>query len=74
MTCYSLVDIYAFVILKDGVKDSEEDIIKDLQQLVKKHIGGFAVPQLMLVNIGTSTNINGCHNYPYWFLDCARLA
>ena len=54
MTCYSLVDIYAFVILKDGVKDSEEDIIKDLQQLVKKHIGGFAVPQLMLVNIGTS--------------------
>ena len=43
--------IYAFVILKDGVTDKEENITTDLKQLVKKQIGSFAVPQEFLVSI-----------------------
>ena len=42
-------DIYAFVVLKDGVMDNEEGVVSDIQQLVRKHIGGFAVPQSILV-------------------------
>ena len=37
-------DIFAFVILKDDVTTSEEEIIKQLQQLIRTQIGGFAVP------------------------------
>ena len=42
--------VYAFVILKDGVTDPEEEIIRDLQQLVRTQIGGFAIPQSFLVS------------------------
>ena len=45
--------IYAFVILKDGVVDNEDDVIANLQQLIRKHIGGFAVPQHFLVSTCT---------------------
>ena len=45
----ALLGIYAYVILKDGVTDSEEEIKKDLIQLVKTQIGSFAVPQHILV-------------------------
>ena len=45
----TLLGIYAYVILKDGVTDSEEEIKKDLIQLVKTQIGSFAVPQHILV-------------------------
>ena len=41
--------IYAFVILKDDVSDSDEEMAKSLKQLVKKKIGSFAVPQLVMV-------------------------
>ena len=41
--------IYAFVIEKDGVTDSEEEVIQHLKQLVRKQIGGFAVPESFLV-------------------------
>ena len=41
--------IYAYVILKDGVTDNEDDIKKDLVQLVKSQIGSFATPQFILV-------------------------
>ena len=44
-------DIYAFVVLKDGVTDGAEAIEDSLQQLIRKHIGGFAVPQRLLVSI-----------------------
>ena len=43
-------DIYAFIVLKDGVKDSEEGVSSDIRKLVRKHIGGFAVPETVLVN------------------------
>lgn len=43
-------DIFAFVVLKDGVSDSEEGMVADIQQTVRKHIGGFAVPQIVLVS------------------------
>ena len=46
--------VYAFVILKDGVTDPEDEIIKDLQQLVRTQIGGFAVPQSFLVSWSAS--------------------
>ena len=41
--------IYAYVILKDGITDNEDDIKKDLVQLVKSQIGSFATPQFILV-------------------------
>lgn len=41
--------IYAFVIEKDGVTDSEEEVIQHLKQLIRKQIGGFAVPEAFLV-------------------------
>ncbi len=33
----------------DGVTDSEEEIVAGLKQLVREHIGGFAVPEGFLV-------------------------
>lgn len=41
--------IYAFVILRDGVADSEEMIRDRLRSLVREKIGSFAVPQQFLV-------------------------
>ena len=41
--------IYAFVIEKDGVTDSEEEVVQHLKQLIRKQIGGFAVPEAFLV-------------------------
>ena len=41
--------IYAFVILKDGVTDSDEEMAQSLKKLVRKKIGSFAVPQLVMV-------------------------
>lgn len=43
--------IYAFVIEKDGVTDSEEEVIQHLKQLIRKQIGGFAVPEAFLVRV-----------------------
>ena len=43
--------VYAFVMLKDGVTDSELEVTKALQQLVRTHIGGFAVPEAFLVRV-----------------------
>ena len=41
--------IYAFVILKNDVTESGEEMAQSLKQLVKKKIGSFAVPQLVMV-------------------------
>ena len=49
MHLYSLAGVFAFVILKDGVTDSEEAIKEDLKKLIKIQIGSFAVPQGFLV-------------------------
>ena len=43
--------IYAFVIEKDGVEDSEDEVIQHLRQLIRKQIGGFAIPEHFLVSI-----------------------
>ena len=45
--------VYAFVMLKDGVTDSELEVTKALQQLVRTHIGGFAVPEAFLVRVAS---------------------
>ena len=47
--------VYAFVILKDGVTDSELEVTNGLQQLVRTHIGGFAVPEAFLVRVNMVT-------------------
>ena len=41
--------IYAFMVPMEGVRDSEEEIVKDIQGSIKKQIGSFAVPQRYLV-------------------------
>ena len=43
--------IYAYVILKDGVTDSEEVVIKALRNIVRTQIGGFAIPETFLVSV-----------------------
>ena len=37
------------MILKDGVTDSDEEMAQSLKKLVRKKIGSFAVPQLVMV-------------------------
>ena len=41
--------VYAYVILKDGVKVNEEKLKSDLKAMVKKSIGGHAVPEMIQV-------------------------
>ena len=53
----NIIGIYAFVIEKDGVTDSEEEVIQHLKQLIRKQIGGFAVPECFLVRIYIKSNI-----------------
>ena len=38
------------MIEKDGVKDSEDEVIQHLRQLIRNQIGGFAVPEHFLVS------------------------
>ena len=41
--------IYGFVILKDGVTEPEEKVNDGLRNIVRTQIGGFAVPEILLV-------------------------
>ena len=43
--------VYAYVTLKEGVQESNENIIKELKALVKEQIGSFAVPEMVQVKI-----------------------
>ena len=43
--------VYAFVILKNGVADKEEEVVEGLKDLVKRKIAAFAVPNAFLVNL-----------------------
>ena len=49
--------MYAFVILKDGVKDEEEEVVKGLKEIVKKKIAAFAVPNAFLVRLRTCAGV-----------------
>ena len=42
--------IYGYVILKDGVTESEEEVNDGLRNIVRTQIGGFAVPEVLLVS------------------------
>ena len=42
--------IYGYVILKDGVCESDKEVIKGLRNIVRMQIGGFAVPEILMVN------------------------
>ena len=37
------------MILKDGVTESDEEVIEGLRNIVRAQIGGFAVPEVILV-------------------------
>jgi acetyl-CoA synthetase len=41
--------IFAYISLKENVKESEENIIKELKLNVKQKISGYAVPHNFLV-------------------------
>ena len=45
----SVVGIYAYVTLKDGVETPEEKIISELKAAVKKQIASYAVPEMIQV-------------------------
>ena len=51
--------VYAFVIVKDDVTESEEEIVNGLQKIVRAQIGGFAVPESFLVSLYISLYL-GC--------------
>jgi len=42
--------VFAFLILKDDVKDDEKVIFANLEALVRKWIAAFAVPNIFLVS------------------------
>ena len=44
-----VLGIYGYVILKDGVTESDDEIIRGLRNIVRNQIGSFAVPELLLV-------------------------
>ena len=50
---YMYTGVYAFVILKDGAKGTDEEIVKALKEMVKKKIAAFAVPTAFLVSWGS---------------------
>ena len=39
------------MVLKNDVTDSKDDVCQALQKLVRKHIGGFAIPNTFLVSL-----------------------
>ena len=41
--------VYAFVVLKDGVTSSNDEVETALKNLIRTQIGSFALPQAMLV-------------------------
>ena len=49
--------IYGYVILKDGVSESDEEVIKGLRNIVRSQIGGFAVPEILQVKGVYTLNI-----------------
>ncbi|XP_022094939.1 acetyl-coenzyme A synthetase 2-like, mitochondrial isoform X2 [Acanthaster planci] len=51
--------IYAYIILKEGVSESEEDIIKELKQAVRQKIAAYAVPDLIQITPGLPKTRSG---------------
>jgi len=54
--------VYAYVILKEGVGEGEEDqkiIEKEIKQLVKRKISGFAVPEILQITPGLPKTRSG---------------
>ena len=45
-----LAGIYAFVVLKDKVSKSEEELIKELKLACKTRVSAFAQPDIVLVS------------------------
>ena len=42
--------VYAYVTLKEGVKESKEKILEEVKALVKKQIAPYAVPEMTQVS------------------------
>lgn len=57
--------MYAFVILKDDVTESDEDIIKELKALVRQKIAAYAVPDIIQVRTYWYGHKVAWH-IPYW--------
>ena len=56
------------MIEKDGVEEKdEEEVIQHLRQLIRKQIGGFAIPEYFLVSAGVivSDSVSYVESYPY---------
>ncbi|CAI7997283.1 Acetyl-coenzyme A synthetase 2-like, mitochondrial [Geodia barretti] len=51
--------IYGYVILKDGVCESDEEVIKGLRNIVRMQIGGFAVPEILMIVPGLPKTRSG---------------
>ncbi|PIK49636.1 putative acetyl-coenzyme A synthetase 2-like, mitochondrial [Apostichopus japonicus] len=51
--------VYAYVILKDGITDPEDQIIAELKAMTKKKIAGYAVPEVVLITPGLPKTHSG---------------
>ena len=51
--------VYAYITLKEGYKDKISYVEKELKQLVKKKISGFAVPEIMQFTPGLPKTRSG---------------
>jgi len=51
--------VYAYVTFKEGVQESQEQIIDDLKKMVRANIASYAVPELILVAPGLPKTKSG---------------
>ncbi|XP_071834957.1 acetyl-coenzyme A synthetase 2-like, mitochondrial isoform X3 [Apostichopus japonicus] len=51
--------VYAYVILKDGITEPEDQIIEELKAMTKKKIAGYAVPEVVLITPGLPKTRSG---------------
>ena len=71
---FDLLDIYAFVILKDTVSEEPKEIETTLKGHIKKQIGKFAVPEKLLVSQHSSNSDYLCdYTYQILYQDCSRI-
>ena len=47
--CTFVLGIYAYAVLTEGRKSTKKDLELELKKMIKKRIGGLALPEIILV-------------------------
>ena len=64
--CCWWLGVYAFVCKSESATTSDEDTEKELRALVRKHIGGFAVPNQILVSLQNPKEVKEVGGFCVW--------